>query len=258
MTQSLPQSILITGGSSGLGAALARHYAAHLGGQLHLTLLGRDETRLDQVAAACRAFGAMVECAAVEGADAAAMRAAILAADDRAPLDLVIANAGISAGTGGFGETEAQVRRITDVNVTGVINTIAPAQERMVQRGHGHLALMASLAGFLGLPGAPAYCASKAWVKVYGESLRGTVAASGVRVSVICPGFVETPMTAVNRFPMPFLLKDYQAARIIADSLARNRARIAFPLPMLFVTWLLASLPRQWVEFLTNKLPRKE
>ncbi len=257
MTQTPPRSILITGASSGLGAALARHYAAQLGASLTLTLLGRDVLRLDQVADACRAFGATVHNAAVDVTDATAMRAAILAADDRAPLDLVIANAGISAGTGGFGETETQVRRITDVNVTGVINTIAPAQERMVQRGRGHLALMASLAGFLGLPGAPAYCASKAWVKVYGESLRGTVAASGVRVSVICPGFVETPMTAVNRFPMPFLLKDHQAARIIADGLARNRARIAFPLPMLFVTWLLASLPRGLVEGLTARLPRK-
>ena len=102
---------------------------------------------------------------------------------------------------------------------------------------------MSSLAGFIGMPGAPAYCASKAAVRVWGETLRADLAADGLRVSVICPGFVRSPMTDVNRFPMPFLMDANRAARIIVAGLAHNKGRIAFPLPMYLTVRAIAALP---------------
>lgn len=181
----------------------------------------------------------------------------IAEADTAAPLDLVIANAGVSAGTGGGGETEAQARRIFDVNVGGVINTVMPAIERMRLRARGQIAIMASLAAFRGFPGAPAYCASKAAVRVWGEALRGHLRGAGIGVSVICPGYVKSPMTAVNAFPMPLLMEAERAARIIRHGLERDRARIAFPWRLYAAVRLLSVLPPGATDPLLRRLPEK-
>jgi NAD(P)-dependent dehydrogenase (short-subunit alcohol dehydrogenase family) len=100
---------------------------------------------------------------------------------------------------------------------------------------------MSSLAGYRGFPDAPAYSASKAAVKSLAEAWRGALAAQGIRVSAICPGFIETPLTARNAFRMPFLMTGERAAGIIARGLARDRPRIAFPWPMALGTWLVAT-----------------
>lgn len=249
-----PRRILITGASSGLGAALAEAYAAE---GVSLALSGRDEGRLTAVADRCRTRGAQVSAEALDVTDRTATAAWVQAAEAEAPLDLVIANAGRSGGTGGGEEPEDQARDIFAVNLLGVMNTVQPVLPAFRQRRAGQIAVMASLAGFRGFPGAPAYCASKAAVKVWGESLRGWLAADGVRVSVICPGYVRTPMTAVNRFPMPFLMDADRAARIIVRGLARNRGRIAFPWPMVFGAWLAGALPDAVTDRLTRSLPRK-
>src|SRR5262249_5029870 len=154
--------------------------------------------------------------------DAAAVAAWIEACDAQAPLDLVIANAGISAGTGRGGESDQQARDIFAINVDGGLNTVLPALARMQARGRGQVAIMSSLAAFRGFPGAPAYCASKAAVRVWGEALRGEVQRQGVEVSVICPGFVKSRMTASNPFPMPLIMSAERAASIICRGLARN------------------------------------
>ena len=153
----------------------------------------------------------------------------IAEADGGAPLELAIANAGVSAGTGGGVENAAQARRLLDTNIGGVVDTVLPAVELMRPRGHGQIAIMASLAAFRGFPGAPAYCASKAAVRIWGEALRGELYDAGIGVSVICPGYVRSAMTAANDFPMPLLMDADRAARIIRRGLARNRPRIAFP-----------------------------
>lgn len=177
---------------------------------------------------------------------------------DRAhPLDLVIANAGISAGSGGAGESDAQTRAIFATNVDGVLNTVLPAIPLMGARRRGHIAVMSSLAGFRGLPSAPAYSASKATVRVWGEALRGQLAADRIGVSVICPGYVRTPMTSGNRFPMPLLMDAARAARIIRNGLDRQRARIAFPFPLYCVVQLLQALPPAWTDRIVARLPRK-
>ena len=249
-----PARILVTGASSGIGAALAELYAAP---GCALLLGGRNGARLEAVAANCRARGAAVETALIDVTDRAATEAWIATADRAAPLDLVIANAGISAGTGGGGEAAAQARAIFATNLDGLLNTVLPALAVMLRRGHGQIALMSSLAAFRGFPGAPAYCASKAAARIWGEALRGEVATAGVRVSVICPGFVESPMTAVNDFPMPFLMSAERAARIIRRGLRRNRARIAFPWPTYAAAWLVGLLPPVLTDPILARLPKK-
>lgn len=249
-----PRSIVITGASSGIGAALARAFAAP-GVQLALT--GRDSERLNAVASECRDRGATVISAQIPVTDRTAMADWLKSIDSATPVDLLIANAGVSAGTGRGGESEEQARAIFDVNLLGVLNTVHPLLGPMRARGRGQIALMASLAGYRGFPGAPAYCASKAAVRVYGEALRGELAAEGVAVSTICPGFVKSRMTARNPFPMPFLMTAERAASIIRRGLSRNRARIAFPGPTAAIAWLLMTLPASWVDVLVRGAPRK-
>ena len=250
-----PRSIVITGASSGLGAALAETYA---GTGVHLALTGRHAERLAAVATACRQRGAEVTTATLEVTDREAMSLWLREIDRQQPIDLVIANAGISAGTGGGGESEAQTRTIFAVNLEGVLNTILPVLPALGARGGGQLALMSSLAGFRGFPGAPAYCASKAAVRVWGEALRGQLRSTGIEVSVICPGFVESPMTTRNDFPMPLLMPAPRAARIIRRGLDRGRARIAFPWPLYAMAWLLATLPLWLTDPLLGRLPKKK
>lgn len=187
-----------------------------------------------------------------------AMAAWVRSCDEHRPLDLVIANAGISAGTGGGGETAEQARRIFAVNVDGVLNTVLPAVNLMRARRSGQIALMSSLAAFRGFPGAPAYCASKAAVKSYGEALRGALHRHGVGVTVICPGFVKSRMTAVNEYPMPMLMETDRAAQIMVRGLARNRPRIVFPLPLYVLLRAIAALPPGWTDPLFRALPAKE
>lgn len=247
-------SLLLTGASSGLGAGLARAYARP-GATLHLS--GRDVARLEAVASSCRSQGAEVFATPLDVTDGDAMADWVAESERRRPLELVIANAGISAGTHGGGEIVAQVRAIFAVNVDGVVNTVMPALAPMRGRGQGRVALMSSLAGFRGFPGAPAYCASKAAVRVWGEALRGELAAEGVSVSVICPGFIRTPMTAVNRFKMPFLMEVDTAAAIIRRGLERGRDRIAFPWPLHVAARLAGCLPSALMDRLAENMPRK-
>ncbi len=237
--------ILITGASSGIGAALARLYAAP---GMRLDLWGRDADRLAAVAGAAEAMGAAPTTRRVDLLDRAAVAAAVAAADDAAPLDLVVANAGISnAGLAAHDDLEGGVLVIA-ANLLGVWATVVPAAARMRARERGQLALMSSLAGDRGLPFGGAYGASKAGVRVLAESLRAELAPHGVKVSAICPGFVATPLTAKNRFAMPFLVDADTAARRIRHGLERDRPRIGFPWPLDLASRVAALLPSRLVD----------
>jgi short-subunit dehydrogenase len=250
-----PKTVLITGATSGIGAALAIEYAAP---GVRLVLSGRDPERLAAVAAAAGAVGAEVDAAIVDVTDPHATAQWVEAADEATPLDLAIANAGISGGTHGGGESVAQANAIFGTNIGGVVNTLHPAAERMAARGHGQIALVSSLAGFRGLPGAPAYSASKAAARAWGDAMRGRMKRRGVTVSVVCPGFIRTPMTDLNRFPMPMLMEADKAAALIRRRLARGHAMIAFPLPMYLFVRAMAALPRPVGDFIYGRMPEKK
>lgn len=241
-----PGHVLITGASSGIGAALARLYAAP---GVRLSLQGRDADRLAAVASACRARGAEAVTASLDLRDGPACAAWIEAADAARPADLLIANAGISG---------ADPHAVIETNISGTLNTVEPVLPRLCQRGRGQVALMSSLASFRGTPQAPAYCASKAAVRLWGEGLRGRLLRHGVLVSVICPGFVATPLTARNPFPMPLLMTAERAAALIARGLARGQARIAFPWRLYALARLYAALPQDLGDRLLAGLRSKE
>jgi short-subunit dehydrogenase len=248
-----PSSILITGASSGIGHALALHYA-RAGVTLHLC--GRDRDRLDAVAAACRERGAKVLARVLDVSQASDTQAWVDQADDVAPLDLVVANAGIGESHASASLPEVTARTF-GVNVDGVFHTIHPAIERMRSRGSGQIAIVSSIAGYQGLASTPAYSASKAAVKAYGEALRGFLEPDGLEISVICPGFVVSRITDRNDFPMPFLMQADRAARIIARGLARNKGRITFPWPMVIAARLLVNLPMWAIDWAARRAPRK-
>ncbi|WP_419799338.1 MAG: SDR family NAD(P)-dependent oxidoreductase [Terasakiella sp.] len=247
--------ILITGASSGIGAALALEYAQE---GHHLSLSGRNHERLNTIAQLCENKGAHVHTALIDVCDRAAMTDWLLKTDARHKIDLIIANAGISNGSGNADNWEESTRDIFAVNLAGTLNTILPLLPTMVARGSGQIALMSSLAGFRGLASSPAYSASKVCVKAYGEALRLRYGADGLKVNVICPGFVESGITRQNTFKMPLLMSGDKAARLIRRGLDKNKAIITFPWPMALATRLFASLPLWLVEGLSTFMPKKE
>lgn len=247
-SDSAPKSILITGASSGLGAALAEAYAFP-GVALHLG--GRDLARLAATAEKCRARGAEVSIETADIRDQDRMRRWIETADDRSPLDLVIANAGIGGGATVAGEAQQKddvVRAIAETNFLGTLNTVLPIMPRMILRRRGQIVLIASVAGWRGLPDAPAYSAAKAAVKVYGEALRVQLAPAGVKVNVVLPGLVDTPMSRGLPTLRPFLSCPETSARYIRRCLERNVGRIGFAWPLTMIMWLLAVLPAAWTD----------
>ena len=247
-------SVFITGASSGIGKALAISYAKP---QNRLFLCGRNKERLYDVAATCKEFGAEVYTYLFDVTDAFAAQESILNAESVAPIDLLIANAGISGGVLGEAEGNAQTRQVLNTNVFGVANTVLPLIERMRTRKSGQIAIISSIAGYRGLPSAPAYSASKACVKAWGEALRGWLKSDNIKVNVVCPGFIKTPLTDVNVFKMPFLMQPDKAAKIIQKGIRKNKPIIAFPLPMAFGAWFMSALPACIIHPLLRHLPKK-
>lgn len=254
-----PKHILITGAGSGLGQALALAYAAPGN---RLSLCGRRLANLELVQKECVSRGAIVDITSLDVSNEAAVKAWVLESESRAPIDLVIANAGISAGTGSAAKRSAeaalQVNEIMAINVNGVLHTVHAATSVMQPRKRGQIAVVSSMASFLPFPGAPAYCSSKAAVRFYAEALRPVLANDGIALNIICPGYVKTPMTDVNDFPMPLMYSAERAADIVKRGLAANRALILFPWVMYAVLRVLGLLPYQVRVFLLNRMPGKD
>ena len=247
-------SVFITGASSGLGKALAIAYAKP---ENRLFLCGRNKERLYDVAATCKEMGAEVYTYLFDVTDAFAAQESILNAESVAPIDLLIANAGISGGVLGEAEGNAQTRQVLNTNVFGVANTVLPLIDRMRSRKSGQIAIISSIAGYRGLPSAPAYSASKACVKAWGEALRGWLKSDNIKVNVVCPGFIKTPLTDVNVFKMPFLMQPDKAAKIIQKGIHKNKPIIAFPKPMAFAAWFMGAMPACIIHPLLRHLPKK-
>ena len=223
--------VIITGASSGLGASLAKAYA---GSQVALGLLGRDCQRLSATAHACEVKGASVRVAAIDVADAPAMAGFLCRFDREHPVELLIANAGTSAGPGPDSASEGvdTAARQVRVNLLGAINTIEPLLPGLCLRGRGRIAVVASIAAYRGLPYSPGYCASKAGLRAYAEALRPRLETRGVGVTIVCPGFFDSPMTDRFDGPTPFRRSSDDAARIVKRGIDRGRRRVAFPWPL--------------------------
>lgn len=219
--------ILITGASSGIGAALARRYAAP---GTRLTLAARDAGRLGSVAADCRGRDAEVGTISLDLRDREAVSAWIRTLDADAPLDLVIASAAVNGGhpTGGL-ETEETGFETVDINLVGTLNVVLPCVSLMAARGRGQIALISSLAAYAPLPDAPSYSGTKAALLAHGIALRGKLAPLGVRMNVVLPGYVKTPMGGIIKGWRPLEMSAAAAAARIVRGLERDQEVIAFP-----------------------------
>lgn len=248
------QVAVITGASSGIGWALAKALAVE---GCKVGLVARRRGRLEQLASEITQTGGTVATAAADVGDRDRVGAAIKELSARlGSVDLLIANAGVGAPTAvdplNVGDIETQLR----VNTLGVIYAIEAVLPDMLARGRGHLAAVSSLAAYVGLPGEAGYCASKAAVNVFLDGLRIQLRGRGIAVTTICPGFVKTPMTAVNEFRMPFVMEADEAARRIVRALHRRKRVYDFPWQtawLMKVTrwipdWLMARVMRRYNE----------
>jgi hypothetical protein len=245
--------VFITGASSGIGEALALHYAAPD------TVVALVARRADCLHALASRLPGTIVCYALDVTDAAALAAAAADFIERfgAP-DIVVASAGVSVGTlSEFAEDLAVLRRVIDINVYGMAATFSPFIPALKAAGRGRLVGIASVAGIRGLPGAEAYSASKAAAIAYLESLRLELAATGVRVVTICPGYIATPMTAVNPYRMPFLLSAAEAARRFARVIERGDSYAVIPWQMGIVAKVLRLLPNWLYDRLFSGAPHK-
>ncbi|GBG02193.1 short-chain dehydrogenase [Azospira sp. I13] len=250
--------VFITGASSGIGAALARHYANQG------AVLGLAARRAPALAALvaelpAAAHGHATYALDVSDAPALAAAAADFIARFGAP-DIVIANAGVSVGTLTECPEDLQAfRRVMDTNVYGMAATFAPFIAAMTAAGGPgrRLVGIASVAGIRGLPGAEAYSASKAAAIAYLESLRLEMRPHGIRVVTIAPGYIATPMTAVNSYPMPFMLPADEAARRFARAVTRGCSYTVIPWQMGVVAKVLRLLPNWLYDRLFASAPHK-
>lgn len=251
---SAPERVWITGASSGLGEALAHEYA-ECGAAVMLTARGEDALRDTADALPGPGAGHVYP---ADVTDRAALREAIEAMErDHGPLDVAILNAGTYFETGLDDFDPDRVAELMRINFQSVVECIALLLPGMRARGRGHIAVVASVAGDIGLPYAGAYAASKSALNRLCQSLHPELAAEGIRISVVNPGFIRTPLTDRNPFPMPFLIEPEEAARATRRGIERGRFEIRYPLPMSLSMRLMTALPRRLALALTRRMLRQ-
>lgn len=238
------QVAVVTGASSGIGWALARELARE---GCKVGLVARRQAELAQLAEEVRRAGGTAALATANVAERGQVQAAFAEIRrELGPIDLVVANAGVGIPTLLNPVNIGAVELTFHVNVLGVVYAIEAVLPEMLQRGRGHLAAVSSLGSYKGLPGESAYCASKAAVNTYLEGLRIHLHHRGIAVTTLCPGFVRTPMTAPNKFPMPWLMDPDEAARRMVRALARRKKVYNFPWQTSLLMKLTRWLP-DWV-----------
>jgi len=250
----MKKTIIITGASSGLGAALAIKYS-NAGNNLFL--FARSKERLNKTADICRKNGAHVTNIIADVTNANEMQQHLDDITEQYSVDIVIACAGVSAGTLDGPETKSQVNKIFATNLNGVLNTIMPLIPHMISKRSGNIVIVSSMAGFLGLSSAPSYSASKGAVRLFSDALNGYLKTYNIHVSTVIPGYIKTPMTAVNQFPMPFQTSAEKAAHKIIHGISRNKGVIAFPIIMYFSMKIFNLLPSRLLSYINSKLPGK-
>ena len=239
------KNILITGASSGLGKAIAVDYADS---STILYLLGRDKNKLSEVKDLCESKKAKVYIESIDVRNRTAMTEYL----QNLQLDVVFANAGVSGGT-----SDNNIYDIFDTNVTGVVNTITPVVNNMIKAKHGRIVIISSMASFRGLASAPAYSASKACIRYYGEALNNYLKNYNINVNVFCPAFIKTPLTDKNNFYMPLIITPEKAVEIMKNGIAKNKKFIIYPKIFYFGMKFLNSMPFGLSDWIYGSLPRK-
>ncbi|MDR0484841.1 MAG: SDR family NAD(P)-dependent oxidoreductase [Alphaproteobacteria bacterium] len=248
------KTVFITGGSSGIGFSLAQNYISR-GDRVIIT--GRTEAKLNEAKQKLLQFGDKVIAKLIDVKDEKAMSEYLLEVDNEYTIDILIANAGVSAGVTNIEDFHSTAKEIFDINVYGVFNTVHPLLKKMQERKKGQIVLICSMSAFFGLTSAVFYASSKAAIKSYGEGLRILMSDYNVDVSTVFPGFVESNITRANKFGMPFLIGAEQAASIIIQGLDKKKGYILFPLRMRLLIGFLAHLPFSWREKILKRLPHK-
>ncbi|KAI9008219.1 hypothetical protein BC832DRAFT_553438 [Gaertneriomyces semiglobifer] len=241
-----PRSVLITGASSGIGEAVALEYARP---DTHLVLVARNKDRLQKVKEDCERKGATVETKSLDVTNSEETKKFMTEVDQRVSIDLVIANAGGSMQKPKEGEFWSDsAERLFTLNVVSVFQTVAPIMKGMAERGGGQVAITSSLSGVFAHPGLSCYAASKAALNSFARDYRSVAARKNIRLSCICPGFVESRLTdelkeAGSALPSFAFMSAPKAARYIAKGLENDVGFIAFPNWQYYPTWMASSVP---------------
>lgn len=234
------KAVFITGGTTGIGMELAKLYA---GKGWKVGVCGREKSRFDENFSIPNSN---VSFYAVDVANRDELKAAIVDFSKSIGLDLLIANAGIGYKFKTKVPDFEWSYKMVHVNLLGVMYAFEAALDVMIPRSKGHLVAISSVAGYNGLPGVSAYSATKAAVQKYCESLHLDMKQFNINVTTICPGFVETPMTANNQHAMPFLMKAPRAAHLIYRAIDKKKMIYAFPFFFSIIVRILGMLPRTW------------
>lgn len=232
----------ITGASTGLGHELARQLAE---AGYDLALVARRRALLDEMKKELAPSGRRILVIDADVVNWEAIKNAVLRTEkELGPIDLLVANAGVSLDAPLKRFDVAIARQVYEVNVIGLMQTVAAVLPFMMERKRGHIVGVSSLASYIAVPRSTVYCSSKAAVSSYLEGLRIELMPLGIPVTTVCPGFVRTPMTQKNKFKMPFLLDAPDAVRIMVKGIAARKAMVHFPKPLYLIILLLRCIPK--------------